>query len=432
MITVNIRETDEFIKLGQALKKAGLVESGVDAKFFIQDGQVKLNGETELQRGKKLYNGDVVSFNGETIQIVIIKSIELQNFRNYEDLNISFDEGTNIFYGDNAQGKTNILEAAYLSGTTKSHKCSKDKEMIRFGEQESHIRTVVVKKDKEYQIDMHLKHNRSKGIAINKVPIKKASELFGILNMVFFSPEDLNIIKNGPAERRRFLDSELCQLDKIYLSDLTTYNKILNQRNKLLKDMVYRPDLKDTLPVWDMQLVETGRKIIRRRKQFVDELNEIVHDIHYRISGEKEDLLLQYEPSIEDIFFEDELSRVKERDMRQCMTSVGPHRDDLLFSIGEVDIRKFGSQGQQRTSALSLKLSEIELVKRSIHDTPVLLLDDVLSELDSNRQNYLLNSIHDTQTLITCTGLDEFVKNRFHINKIFKVVQGTVEERKEI
>lgn len=363
---------------------------------------------------------------------MIIKSIELQNFRNYEDLNISFDEGTNIFYGDNAQGKTNILEAAYLSGTTKSHKCSKDKEMIRFGEQESHIRTVVVKKDKEYQIDMHLKNNRSKGIAINKVPIKKASELFGILNMVFFSPEDLNIIKNGPAERRRFLDSELCQLDKIYLSDLTTYNKILNQRNKLLKDMVYRPDLKDTLPVWDMQLVETGRKIIRRRKQFVDELNEIVHDIHYRISGEKEDLILQYEPSIEDIFFEDELSRVKERDMRQCMTSVGPHRDDLLFSIGEVDIRKFGSQGQQRTSALSLKLSEIELVKRSIHDTPVLLLDDVLSELDSNRQNYLLNSIHDTQTLITCTGLDEFVKNRFQINKIFKVVQGTVEERKEI
>lgn len=363
---------------------------------------------------------------------MIIKSIELQNFRNYEDLNISFDEGTNIFYGDNAQGKTNILEAAYLSGTTKSHKCSKDKEMIRFGEQEAHIRTVVVKKDKEYQIDMHLKNNRSKGIAINKVPIKKASELFGILNMVFFSPEDLNIIKNGPAERRRFLDSELCQLDKIYLSDLTTYNKILNQRNKLLKDMVYRPDLKDTLPVWDMQLVETGKKIIRRRKQFVEELNEIVHDIHYRISGGKEDLILQYEPSIDDIFFEDELYRVKERDMRQCMTSVGPHRDDLLFSIKGVDIRKYGSQGQQRTSALSLKLSEIELVKRSIHDTPVLLLDDVLSELDSNRQNYLLNSIHDTQTLITCTGLDEFVKNRFQINKIFKVVQGTVEEKKEL
>ena len=363
---------------------------------------------------------------------MIIKSIELKNFRNYEDLNISFDEGTNIFYGDNAQGKTNILEAAYVSGTTKSHKCSKDKEMIRFGEQEAHIRTIVLKNGKEYQIDMHLKHNKTKGIAINKVPIRKASELFGILNMVFFSPEDLNIIKNGPSERRRFLDSELCQLDRIYLLDLTTYNKILNQRNKLLKDIVYRPDLKDTLPIWDLQLAETGKKIIKRRKQFVEELSEIVYRNHYHISGGKEELILKYDPDVDDIFFEDELLRVRERDLKQCMTSVGPHRDDLLFSIQDIDIRKFGSQGQQRTSALSLKLSEIELVKKAIHETPVLLLDDVLSELDSNRQNYLLNSIHDTQTLITCTGLDEFVKNRFHINKIFKVVQGNVSEIKEM
>lgn len=363
---------------------------------------------------------------------MIIKSIELKNFRNYEDLNISFDEGTNIFYGDNAQGKTNILEAAYLSGTTKSHKSSKDKEMIRFGEQEAHIRTVVVKREKEYQIDMHLKHNRSKGIAINRVPIKKASELFGILNMVFFSPEDLNIIKNGPSERRRFLDSELCQLDKIYLADLTNYNKILNQRNKLLKDMVYRPDLADTLFVWDLQLAETGKKIISRRKQFVKELNEIVHGIHYKISGGREELLIQYEPSVDESIFNEELVRVRERDKKQCMTSVGPHRDDLLFSIRDVDIRKFGSQGQQRTSALSLKLSEIELVKRSIHETPVLLLDDVLSELDSNRQNYLLNSIYDTQTMITCTGLDEFVRNRFQINKVFQVVNGTVTEKSNV
>lgn len=360
---------------------------------------------------------------------MIIKSIELKNFRNYEDLDISFDEGTNILFGNNAQGKTNILEAAYMSGTTKSHKGSKDKEMIRFGEQEAHIRTVVLKQGKEYQIDMHLKKSRSKGIAVNRVPMKKASELFGILNIVFFSPEDLNIIKNGPAERRRFLDVELCQLDKLYLSDLTNYNKILNQRNKLLKDMVYRPDLSDTLPVWDMQLVETGKKIIRRRKQFVEELNEIVHGIHYKISGEKEELTLKYEPSIDDIFFEDELNRVKVRDLKLCQTSVGPHRDDLLFSIQGVDIRKFGSQGQQRTSALSLKLSEIELVKRSIHDAPVLLLDDVLSELDSSRQNYLLNNIYDTQTMITCTGLDEFVKNRFQINRVFEVISGKVFER---
>ena len=190
--------------------------------------------------------------------------------------------------------------------------------------------------------------------------------------------------------------------------------------------MIFHPELESTLPVWDMQLVSYGKQIIRRRKQFIDELNEIVYGIHKNISGGKEELILKYEPNIEDAFFEDELNRAKPRDLKYTQTSVGPHRDDISFFIGEVDIRKFGSQGQQRTSALSLKLSEIELVKKSIHDTPVLLLDDVLSELDSNRQNYLLNSIHDIQTMITCTGLDEFVKNRFQIDKIFQVVNGEV------
>lgn len=360
---------------------------------------------------------------------MIIRTIELLNFRNYDNLKIDFDKGTNILYGDNAQGKTNILESAYVSGTTKSHKGSKDKEMIRFGETESHIRTLVEKNDMTYQIDMHIKKNRAKGIAINRVPIKKASELFGILNMVFFSPEDLNIIKNGPAERRRFLDSEICQLDKIYLSNLTKYNKILNQRNKLLKDMAFHPELESTLPVWDTQLISYGRRMIARRKQFIEELNEIVYEIHKNISGGREELFLKYEPNIEEAFFEDELNRAKEKDKKYCVTSVGPHRDDISFYIGDIDIRKFGSQGQQRTSALSLKLSEIELVKKSIHDTPVLLLDDVLSELDSNRQNYLLNSIHDIQTIITCTGLDEFVKNRFQINRVFRVVSGIVTEQ---
>ena len=294
---------------------------------------------------------------------MIIKSIELKNFRNYEDLDIHFDEGTNIIYGDNAQGKTNILEAAYMSGTTKSHKGSKDKEMIRFGEEESHIRTIVLKNEKEYQIDMHLRSRGSKGVAVNKLPIKRASELFGILNIVFFSPEDLNIVKNGPAERRRFIDSELCQIDKVYLSDLAKYNKILNQRNALLKDISFRPNLIDTLPVWDEQLLDYGRKIIKSRKKFIEDLNEIIHEIHFKISGGKEELILKYESNIDDIFFEDELSKSKQKDLKLCQTTVGPHRDDMLFSVGGVDIRKFGSQGQQRTAALSLKLSEIDFVK---------------------------------------------------------------------
>lgn len=360
---------------------------------------------------------------------MIVKSLELNNYRNYKTLTIDFEKGTNILYGNNAQGKTNILEAIYLSGTTKSHKGSKDREIIQFGEDESHIRTFVEKQGKQFQIDMHLKKHRTKGIAINRIPIKKASELFGILNIVFFSPEDLNIIKNGPQERRRFIDIELCQLDKIYLSDLTKYNKILNQRNRLLKDIYFKPELKDTLSVWDNQLIEYGRKIIHSRRKFVNQLNEIVTKIHSSISGGKEEMILTYEPNIREEIFEEELNKVQEKDLKLGQTTTGPHRDDLSFTIHGVDIRRFGSQGQQRTSALSLKLAEIELVKEIIKDTPVLLLDDVLSELDSSRQNYLLNNIQDIQTIITCTGLDEFIRNRFHINRVFEVIEGEVFEK---
>lgn len=363
---------------------------------------------------------------------MIIQSIELDHFRNYERLSLSLDPGTNIFYGDNAQGKTNILEAAYLSGTTKSHKGSRDRDLIHFGEKEAHIRTIVKKHNKDYQIDMHLRQNKSKGIAINQIPIKKAAELFGILNIVFFSPEDLNLIKNGPAERRRFLDLELCQLDKLYLADLSSYHKVLNQRNRLLKEISFKPELFDTLPVWDLQLLSYGRRIIEGRQKFVAELNEIIHEIHSRISGGKEELLIRYEASTAGADFEEQLVRARKKDLKLCQTTVGPHRDDLLFSVNGIDIRKFGSQGQQRTSALSLKLSEIEFVKKCIHDTPVLLLDDVLSELDSSRQNYLLNSIDEIQTLITCTGLDEFVKNRFHINRVFQVIQGEIFEKQSL
>lgn len=357
---------------------------------------------------------------------MILKSLELNNFRNYDDLHMEFDAGTNILYGNNAQGKTNILESIYMSGTTKSHRGSKDREIIKFGCEESHIRTVVDKNGLEYQIDIHLRKNRSKGIAVNKVPIKKASELFGILNLVVFSPEDLNIIKNGPSERRRFLDLELCQLDKIYLFELTKYHKILNQRNKLLKDIMYRPGLLDTLSVWDEQLIDSGINIIRIRERFVSQLKDIVYEIHKNISGKKESLILQYEPDTKMDDLKDKLNSCRERDLKLGQTTAGPHRDDLSFAIDGMDIRKFGSQGQQRTSALSLKLSEIELVKNSVNQVPILLLDDVLSELDSNRQNFLLNSIHNIQTLITCTGLDDFVKNRFEINRVFQVIEGQV------
>ena len=357
---------------------------------------------------------------------MIIKSIELKNFRNYRELKLIFDEKTNIFYGDNAQGKTNILEAVYLSGTTKSHKGSRDRDMILFGEQEGHLRTLVQKGSMDYRIDIHLKKNKTKGIAVNGVPIRKAGDLFGIANFVFFSPEDLGIIKQGPGERRRFLDLELCQLDRVYLHNLVSYNHIVVQRNKLLKDLPFRKDLEDTLDIWDMQLAEYGEKIITGREAFINGLGEILSEILRNLTGGREELQIFYEKNVSPQDLYDSIRKNRERDLRMKTSTVGPHRDDLRFVADEVDIRKFGSQGQQRTAALSLKLSEIELVKRMIHDTPVLLLDDVLSELDHNRQNYLLNSIHDIQTMITCTGLDEFVNHRFAINKVFRVIEGAV------
>ncbi len=357
---------------------------------------------------------------------MIIKRLELADYRNYETLDLEFDKGTNILYGDNAQGKTNILEAIYMAATTKSHKGSKDKEMIGFGKEEAHIRTYIEKEGVGTRVDMHLRKAGSKGIAIDGQKIKKAAELLGLCNVVFFSPEDLSIIKNGPAERRRFVDMELCQLDSFYLYNLNHYNKIVNQRNKLLKDMYMNPELKDTLAIWDSQLVSFGSKIVERRKLFVDQLNEIIYEIHKKLSGGKEELIISYEPDVAIEEFEKSLRYNQDRDIRMKQTSIGPHRDDFAFLNKDVDIRKYGSQGQQRTAALSLKLSEIELVKKIAKDTPILLLDDVLSELDSNRQNYLLNSIGDIQTIITCTGLEEFVNNRFEVNKIYKVKNGVV------
>lgn len=357
---------------------------------------------------------------------MIIKSLELSDYRNYENLSMQFNNGTNILYGDNAQGKTNILESIYLCGTTKSHKGSKDKEMIKIHEDEAHIRIFIEKQNLVHKIDMHLKKNKSKGVAIDGLPIRKSSELFGMVNLVFFSPEDLSIIKNGPSERRRFIDLELCQLDKVYLYNLTKYNKIVNQRNNLLKQISFNKSLMDTLNIWNIQLLEYGSKIIKRRSEFIEELNSIIFDIHRKLTGNKEELLIHYEPNVKINEFKNRLEKAENRDIELKTTSIGPHRDDMCFLIGENDIRRFGSQGQQRTSALSLKLAEIELVKNTINENPILLLDDVLSELDRNRQNYLLNSIEGIQTIITCTGLEEFIKNRFQINKIFKVIDGKV------
>ena len=375
---------------------------------------------------------------------MIIESLELKNYRNYRELSLSFDPGTNLLYGDNAQGKTNILEALYYCASAKSHRGSKDKEIIRFGEEEAHVKLLLRKRDVPYRIDMHLKMNSAKGIAVNGLPIRRASELFGILNAVLFSPEDLNIIKNGPADRRRFMDLELCQLDRSYVHALVSYNRALVQRNRLLKDISFQPELRETLDLWDAQLVNYGSQLIRARRDFLTRLNPVIGPIHSGLTGGKEEISVIYDSNTDEQEFESSLARARESDLRQKITSVGPHRDDIGFFVKRtdaedqsaavprdlrgMDLRRFGSQGQQRTAALSLKLSEIGLMEQATGESPVLLLDDVLSELDTDRQKQLLKTISRIQTVITSTGMENLLGKDFRIDRTFEVRNSAVHE----
>ena len=362
---------------------------------------------------------------------MILKSLDLLNFRNYKRETFVFDPGTNIIYGDNAQGKTNVLEAVFVGGTTKSHKGSKDSEMVNRDEQEAHLKYIVVKNNREITVDFQIRKRGNKGIAIDRVPIKNSEELLGICHLVFFSPEDLGIIKNGPEIRRRFMDMELCQLNKIYMNYLVNYRKNLKQRNALLKQIVQNNSLKDSLEIWNAGLIENGKKIIKIRREFIEEINEIMQEKHSSLTGGKEMINVKYEPSVSEDRFEEDLFLAEDRDIYQGTTTIGPHRDDIIFLNKDEDIRKFGSQGQQRTAALSLKLSELDIAEKKTGEKPILLLDDVLSELDRNRQNYLLEQIKGVQTIITCTGLEEFVENGVGIDKTFHIIDGKIDKSKE-
>lgn len=352
-----------------------------------------------------------------------IESLELENFRNYQSLSIRFAEGINIIYGENGQGKTNILESIYMCSTGKSHKGSKEKEIIRTGQNEAHVKAEFSGSAGKKRIDIHLKKNKEKGIALNRVPLRKISELYGKIHVVIFSTEDLDIIKRGPSDRRRFIDMEICQMDPVYVENLISYNRILDQRRELFKTLespgIDMESLRETLDIWDLQLVSYGTKIIERRREFINELNEIINGIHLDITSGKEDLKLIYEPSVNPEDFYEELLRNRERDGILKQTSSGPHRDDFTFSNSGIDMKIYGSNGQQRTCALSLKLSEIKMIEERKHEKPLLLLDDVLSELDRNRQKMLIKTLSETQTIITCTGIDEFVEKE--INKANKI-----------
>ena len=359
-----------------------------------------------------------------------IKELSLKDFRNYEELNIALDHGINIFHGDNAQGKTNILEAIYLCATARSHRTHREKEIIKWGTECAHVKLKIKKKYVEDTIDFHLSQ-KSKSALINKMPIGKLGELFGALNVVMFSPEDLQLIKNSPKERRRFLDIELCQIDKLYYYALRQYHKVLKQRNLMLKQYSKQKEY-SMLDIWDMQLEEYAKTVIEKRITFIAELNEIASSIHRDISGKKENLQIVYMPSIESENFSEKMLKYREKDILYQTTSIGPHRDDLKFLINDTDVKTYGSQGQQRTVVLSMKLAELKIMKKYIGESPILLLDDVLSELDEKRQTDLFKYTESIQTLITCTGVEQSVWNTQKIGKLYNVTKGQVTADKSI
>ncbi len=353
-----------------------------------------------------------------------IKKLSLKKFRNIEHLSLEPSSRLNIFFGDNAQGKTNLLEAIYVAALGRSQRTYYDRELIMFNSEESHIQLLIRDDFLDETIHLQLKRDGKKGIAINNQPIKKLGELLGILPVVIFSPEDLSLIKGAPSVRRRFMDIELCQISNLYYYDLQQYYKVLNQRNKLLKNMRSHPKDAETLFVWDSQLVEYGTKIIKRRQEFISQINEIATELHAKITQFKEKLSIFYKQSVEISDFANKLEKSYQKDIFSGSTSYGIHKDDLIFYINDSNARTFGSQGQQRTASLSTKLAEIQIIKLQRHTNPVLLLDDVLSELDFSRQIFLLKSINDVQTFITCTGVEDFIKNATKEAKIYEIRSG--------
>ncbi len=360
---------------------------------------------------------------------MIVKSLSLGDYRNIEKLNIEFSPGVNILYGSNAQGKTNILEAMYMCATGRSMRTHIPKEVISFGKDSAHIQMIADKGVFKDKINIHIKKNNKKGIAINNIAVKNINELFGTVNIILFSPEDLMLVKEGPSLRRRYMDMELCQLSRIYADDLSRYYKLLRERNTLLKEE--KCD-NMALDIYDSQLVEYGIKIMKERNRFINETALKAEIIHSDITSGKEELEIIYIPDVSEKDYARKMREYREKDIYYKSTSVGIHKDDILFNINGVNARDYGSQGQHRTICLSLKLAEVENVKEKTGYSPVLLLDDVLSELDRKRQLYIINSIKNIQTVITSTGIDDILQSINENASIFYVKDGVIEKKKKV
>jgi DNA replication and repair protein RecF len=350
-----------------------------------------------------------------------IKNIKINNFRNYNNEEINLNKKINIFYGENAQGKTNIIEAIFLSSIGKSFRTNKEKELIKFGEENCNLELFFEKSDRDGKIAINI--GNKKNILINGIKIKKLSELLGNINVVIFTPDDINILKGGPQNRRKFLDVMISQLRPKYMHIYNLYLKTLEERNSYLKNIENQKY--DLLEIYDEKLAEYGCEIFNYRMEFINKLKNKIKNIHKNITNNKEEIEIEY---ISDCMDKEKylelLKSRKKLDIIKGYTTKGIHRDDFNIYINNLLVNVYGSQGQHRTSVLSLKLAELQVIYDEIGENPILLLDDFMSELDENRRKNFLENISDTQVIITCT--DKFKLENVDY-QIFRVKDGKIE-----
>ena len=350
------------------------------------------------------------------------------NYRNYSQLSISLSENVNVFMGDNAQGKTNILEAMYYCGFARSHRTNKDKELVNWNGDRALISLYVKRARIDKKINIAIFKDGKKAINVNSIKVNKVSELIGAFNVVMFSPENLKIVKESPGVRRKFIDMELSQLDPKYYYNLVQYNKVLNERNSVLKNRNLEESMLD---IYDFQLAAFGKYILEERQKYLHKLNIHGGRIHKDITSNKEEITFKYVSSVnlsgdlEEALIK-ALKEHRQKDKERGITSQGPHRDDFLIFINGIDAKSYGSQGQQRTSVLTMKFASLRIIKEQTGEYPVLLLDDVLSELDFKRKRYVLSSIKDIQTIITCTGIEDIYEYLDDKSKVFTVKDGKI------
>ena len=352
---------------------------------------------------------------------MFIENIKLENFRNYEKQEIEFDKNINIIYGDNAQGKTNILEAIFICSLGKSFRTNRDKELINKEKEYSKIEMISSKEDREVKINFEIQEKKK--FFINGIQTKKTSEILGKNYIVLFTPEDINILKNEPSKRRRFLNIMISQLRPIYVHMLNEYNKLIEQRNTYLKQIKYEGKKEENLDIWDEQIANLGTKIYNYRKEFIEKINEKIKEIHLKTTENKEQTEIKYISNTEKDYLE-KMKKNRKIDIQKGYTSIGIHRDDFEIYINKNSVSIYGSQGQKRTTLISLKLAEAEVINEEIGERPVILLDDFMSELDKKRIQGLFENIKENQVIITCTDSFKINNSKY---KLYKVKNANVE-----